>query len=180
MCHLMYFPVFNYFMLPVLVCACWLFSSAFACIGRSRYYTVFSQWLCIYHQLFSVKVFGLLNNINFTQCMLRNSSKVGSWSGVFCMYLSELSFISYRLVPSMLFKLVHGCKVTYFVALYLYIGCTTFNDKNYEWCNWNNVEVLLKSEAGWLVSRTGLNNVYIFKFSSACIWCGLLIVTDRF
>jgi len=99
----MYFSVFNYFMLPVLVCACWLFSSAFTCIGRSRYYTVFSQWLCIYHQLFRVKVFDLLNNINFTQCMLRNSSKIGSWSGVFCMGLSELSFISYRLVPSMLY-----------------------------------------------------------------------------
>jgi len=42
------------------------------------------------------------------------------------------------------------------------------------------VEVLLKSEAGWLISRTGLNNVYIFKFSSACIWCGLLKVTGGF
>lgn len=77
MCHLMYFSVFNYFMFPFLVCECWLFSSAFACTGRSRYYTVFSQWVCIYHQLFGVKVFGLLNNINFTQHMLRNSSKIG-------------------------------------------------------------------------------------------------------
>jgi hypothetical protein len=41
-------------------------------------------------------------------------------------------------------KLVHGYRITYFVTFYLCIGCTEFNDKNYEQCNWNNVEVLLK------------------------------------
>jgi len=26
-------------------------------------------------------------------------------------------------------KLVHGCRITYFVAFYLCIGCTEFNDR---------------------------------------------------